>query len=202
MSNERNEVLGRLFLLWSAICKMVVDGVRDAEEVANVLQGIVDGPANTAREVVHRLTRTLFPSITLGATTGREVLDARNVFVGYCDPAFTEAAEDESEGERALDVKEMTENGKFRQIFDGFGRRLDELAMSRSRITAFCRDHRDKLRGGGYGTFFLFKKGKKFFVASVRVVGSGRLGVRVSPLSGARVWYATCQHRIVVPQES
>ena len=36
-------VYERLFKLWSAICKMIVDGTRDASKVAEVLQSIVDG---------------------------------------------------------------------------------------------------------------------------------------------------------------
>ncbi|MBI2630598.1 hypothetical protein HYW73_00040 [Candidatus Nomurabacteria bacterium] len=193
----------RLFKLWAMICKMIMDGVRDAEEVANILQGIVDGPANVAKKVVRRLrlTRMLFGGVVLSATTGREVETAKAVFDGYCDPAFLEGAENEQpEGECALDVEEIMVDGKYRQIFGGFGRDLDELAMSRSRITAFCRDHRDKLRGGGYGTFLLFKRQKFFFVAGVYVDDGGQLNVSVDPLSHDDVWYAEFQLRIVVPQ--
>ena len=38
-----NNVYERLFKLWSMICKMVMDGVRNADDVADLLQTIVDG---------------------------------------------------------------------------------------------------------------------------------------------------------------
>ncbi len=42
MSN--GNVFERLFKLWAAICKMIMDGQRDPERMATVLQGIVDEP--------------------------------------------------------------------------------------------------------------------------------------------------------------
>lgn len=44
MSNDTNEVLARLFKLWSMVCKMVMDGKRDAGQVADCLQQVVDEP--------------------------------------------------------------------------------------------------------------------------------------------------------------
>ena len=46
MSNETKVgVYKRLWKLWAMICKMVMDGVRDPEKVADLLQTIVDGVA-------------------------------------------------------------------------------------------------------------------------------------------------------------
>lgn len=45
MSNDNTEVFARLFKLWAMICKMIMDGKRDAKAVADMLQGIVDGPS-------------------------------------------------------------------------------------------------------------------------------------------------------------
>ena len=47
-------VYERILKLLAAILKMVVDGVRDAEEVAEVLQRIVDGPARVVDEMIVR----------------------------------------------------------------------------------------------------------------------------------------------------
>ena len=41
MENDKN-VYERLWKLWTMICKMVMDGVRDPEKVADALQAIVD----------------------------------------------------------------------------------------------------------------------------------------------------------------
>jgi len=43
MSNDKNvSVYERLWKLWAMVCKMIMDGVRDPEKVAEALQAIVD----------------------------------------------------------------------------------------------------------------------------------------------------------------
>ena len=154
-------------------------------------------------KAIRCLTHTLFSGVRLGPTTGQEVLAASEVFTGYCDPAFTEGGADQPTGEANADVEEMIEDAKYRKLFNSFGRDPDYLDWTRSQITMFCRDHRDKLRGDGFGTFFLFKKGKKFFVAHVLVGdGYGRLYVNVYSLADDHVWYAGYRPRIAVPQQT
>lgn len=50
-------VYERLFKLWSAICKMIVDGARDPYKVAEVLQGIIDRPVKVVEVVGDYVTR-------------------------------------------------------------------------------------------------------------------------------------------------
>ena len=98
-------------------------------------------------------------------------------------------------------VYEMIKDGTFQQIFGGFGENLKRLVWTESQIVVFCRNHRDLLRKEGYGTFFIFEgEDGGVFVADVRVHVDGRLLVRVDSLGSDSVWYASYQHRIVVPQ--
>lgn len=170
-------------------------------DLLGVLHGtheIVRKSAKTIKSVIRRLTRTIKAGVMLVATTGREVEQAQAVFNGYCDPNFL-GGKDMPTEEVTTDVEEMVEDGTYRQIFDGCGRSLRRLLFTRSQIMKFCLDHRAELRGEGYGNFFLYKMGKSFFVADVRVLDGGRLSVFVDPLEYDDVWYAGYRHRIIVP---
>lgn len=103
-------------------------------------------------------------------------------------------------GNTAFAVYEMVEDGTFAQLFGSLGDLNRICFTSREQIDEFCRIHRNKLRGEGYGNFFLHKEGKNFFVAYVHVVVDGRLYVHVGPLGLDVVWTASYQHRLVVPQ--
>lgn len=71
MSNDTNEVLARLFKLWVMICKMIMDGTRDAGLVADYLQRIVD-PSLPQIEPVYCWTKARgtirFPVVSDGWT--------------------------------------------------------------------------------------------------------------------------------------
>ena len=57
MSNEN--IFERLFRLWSAICKMIVDGARDPYEVAEMLQAIIDGSVVMAKKYLRLCASTI-----------------------------------------------------------------------------------------------------------------------------------------------
>ena len=104
-------------------------------------------------------------------------------------------------GQIVFTIYEMVEDGTFSQIFGSLGEDLNQLAFaSREQVDEFCRVHRDKLRTGGYATFFLYKEGENFLVAGVYVDDDGGLGVRVYLLECGRVGHAEYRHRVVVPQ--
>ena len=73
---------------------------------------------------------------------------------------------------------------------------------SREQVDEFCRVHHDKLRKGGYATFFLYKEREEFFVALVGVYGDGRLRVGVGRFSCGVVWNAESRYRFVIPQQT
>jgi len=152
------------------IGKMIMDGARDAEKVADVLQAIVDEPVTVAKKTAAVYLRRLFAEETIKL------------------------------GDTVFAVYEMVVDGTFAQIFESLGDPNRLCFASREQVDEFCRVHRDKLRKGGYATFFLFKKGEEIFVADVFVYDGGRLFVSVFPLEYDFVWHAYCQHRIIVPQ--
>jgi hypothetical protein len=146
--------------------------------------------------------------IVIGKTDGKQTLaNAKDVFTGWVDPDFVNYGcdvEGKPAPETPVEVFEMVEDGDFARIFGGFNVSLDELCLSQHQIKSFAKDHRDKLRTDGYGTFFLFKVAKgndsEFFVAYVDFDDGGRLEVSVHRFSDDHVWYAGFRRRIVVPQ--
>ncbi|OGI68688.1 hypothetical protein A2738_00035 [Candidatus Nomurabacteria bacterium RIFCSPHIGHO2_01_FULL_42_15] len=94
-------------------------------------------------------------------------------------------------------IYELIENGAFEPVFKSLGK-VGELELEQSQINQFIRDHRDKLRTKGYGTFFRVKGG---FVANVRFDDRGQLYVYVDRFDDESVWCAGYRHRFVAPQQ-
>ncbi len=142
--------------------------------------------------------------IAIGATDGTETLaQAGDVFTGWIDPDFKNWELDSpsvATSPMPVMVTELTKNGTFAEIYKSLGELLDDLCFSQAQIKKFCVEHRSKL-STDYGTFFLFKKHGNFFVADVRVLGGGRLRVRVRRFSFDGVWRAERGHRFVFPQQ-
>jgi hypothetical protein len=141
--------------------------------------------------------------ITVAATDGTETLANTNDVFYYIDNDFRNWGTNVA-GKRTVEttvqVYEMIKDGNFSQIYGGFGENLDRLCLSQAQIKVFCRDHRGWLRKEGYGSFFLFKVGTEFFVASVRVYSDGYLYADVDRLSYGFVWRADDRLRFVFPQ--
>ena len=95
-----------------------------------------------------------------------------------------------------LSVYELTEDMTFEQIFPI----PEKMFLTQGQILSFIEKHKDKLRTGGYATFFLFRSKGKFFVALVHVVGGGALRVSVGRLENGGLWDAQYRHRVVIPQ--
>lgn len=144
--------------------------------------------------------------IIIGPTDGtRAIAQAKDVFAGYIDSDFMNYGLDvpgPTTAAMKADIREMAEtDGTFMEIYGSLGRPLDQLCFrNQHQIVLFCKEHKDKLRQDGYGTFFLFKRGDEFFVAYVYVFSSGRLYVYAFRLSYVHVWCAECRHRFVLPQ--
>ena len=187
-------VFERLFKLWTMICKMVMDGTRDAERVASVLQSVVDGLAGV-KVYLRRLFET--EVTTIGATDGTETFASSGLFTGGVYGVDLSGVAGASTPAVTLNVHEMIEDGAFRPVFESLGTSGNE-ELEQSQVNAFVRDHPDKLRRDGYGTFFRLKGG---FVASVRFGGLGRLRVSVIGFSSGYVWLARYRRRFVSPQQ-
>jgi len=188
MSNEKN-VYERLWKLWTMICKMIMDGVRDPYKVAEILQGIV----TEVKVYLRRLYET--ESIIVGATNGTETFVSSGIFAGGVYGETLPIGVGKPTLATNAIVDEIIEDGKFTELFGSLGERN---RWQESQVVQFCRDHRDKLRTDGYGTFFELEGG---FVARVDVGGDGRLRVYVRKFSNDDVWHARYRPRIVVPQQ-
>ena len=159
--------------------------------------------AELAENIVGYLKRIFAEkSVEVAETDGKETLaSVTDVFKGGIYGAVPRKKPGKRTKKILAAVYEMIKDGKYRQIFGGFGENLRRLVWQESQIVAFCRDHRDLLRADGYGTFFLFEgEDGGFFVAFVDFDDFGRLEVRVYPFSVDNVWGAEYRHRVVVPQ--
>lgn len=146
--------------------------------------------------------KILYKDINIPALKGsKTIARADEVFTSYIDSDFENYGTDKKgvKTEAApLAVLEIEKDGTFKEIFESFGN-PEELVLSQEQIIKFCEDHKDKLRQGGYGTFFLFKTNEEFFVAGVHVDSDG-LSVRAHRFSVGGVWGAEYRRRVVVPQ--
>lgn len=142
--------------------------------------------------------KTLYKDIKLKEIKRDSLIKDSKLFT-YIDSDFVKYGADipNKQNTPALlcEVKELTENMTFKQMFDT----PDTQWLTQGQILQFIENNKDKLRDGSYATFFLFKSGEDFFVTSVRVSSSG-LCVRVYRLGYGPVWDAESRLRLVVPQ--
>lgn len=186
MSNEKN-VYERLWKLWAMVCKMAMDGARDPHKVAEILQSIV------SKVYLRRLYET--ESIVVSATDGIETFASSGIFTGgIYGEALPIGVGKPTLATNAI-VNEMIEDGRFTELFESLGERK---RWQESQVVQFCCDHRNKLRTGGYGTFFELEGG---FVASVDVNDDGRPRVFVRRFSVDYVWSPEFLLRVVAPQQ-
>lgn len=143
-------------------------------------------------------------TIELDETDGKAtIVKAKDTFPGWIDPNFNGYGCDvksEPTKKMQVSVHEMIKDGTFAQIWNGMSDDLNSLCLTQSQIIQFVQKHHKWLRTEGYGTFFLFKVGDKFFVAGVGVDDDGQLRVYVYRFSNDYVWDAEYRHRVVLPQ--
>jgi len=64
-------------------------------------------------------------------------------------------------------VLELYNTASSKQLFESFGRPLEELCLTRQQIIVFCENHPDRLRGNGFATLFLFKDKGELIIARI-----------------------------------
>ena len=194
----------RILKLLGSILGMVVDGTRDPEKVAEALelvakslQLIVSEPRLFVKKYLRRLFET--ETITIPAGDGSETFESSGLFTGRIYGVSIPAKIDNPTAtpEVLVNVHEMVEDGEYSVLFGSLGK-AGEPEYEQSQVVDFCRIHPDKLRTGGYGTFFRLKGG---LVAYVLIDDGGRLHVRVYEFSDVNVWRAECRLRLVAPQQ-
>ena len=179
----------RLFKLWSMICKMVMDGARDPEKVAEILQTIVDETKTYLQQ--------LFTDLEIDAKDGTETFESSGVFPGgVYGVAVPAAAKGKPTPAAKATVWEIILDGIFALLFGSMGD--NRKRWTEAQVIEFCRRHYGKLRTGGYTTFFEMEGG---VVAFAYFDDSGRLEVYVDSFSHDSVWHAKYQHRLVSLQQ-
>lgn len=175
----------------------------DFDKLMSHLQDGTEGKFDGKKETtVLRLLKG--ESIIIEKCDGTEILtQAEKVFKSGIDSDFKNWKLDKTSKateKTAVAVHEIIKDSTFVQMFGSFGTDLDKLCLTQHQIKSFCKNHSDWLREGGYGTFFLFKDGENFFVASVHVCSDG-LSVGVDEFEDSCVWSAKYLRRVVVPQQ-
>ena len=206
-------VYERIFKLWTSICKMMVDGVRDPERVAEMLEVVsktLQAMVNEPAVAVNKYLRRLF-TFTLGATDGKDNYEtAREVFKAGFDPDFENwgivfsgiAPETEIAGD------ELISNGKFSDFLENTAAELEKRRILGSQFLKICRDTPDKLQRNGCANFSVLTKGDKpvakdlsnVFGADVRVRDGGGLSSGLRRFQNDYVWFGGGGLRIFSPQ--
>ena len=143
-------------------------------------------------------------SLVIGPTNGtRTLVDASDVFPGGIDSDFRNWDASGPSGptpETPVEVFELVKDATFEQMFSSVADELDRLCFTEDQIIEFVQTHPSWLRTGGYGTFFPYKRNRKFFVAYVGFHARVELDVSVYKLGYDYVWDAGYRHRVVRPQ--
>ncbi len=184
-------VYKRLFDLRATIDKMIVDGTRSAEKVADALQVIVDNASTYLRLLYNE------HAFGVDATDGTETFKSSGLFTGGI---YGQAVPIVAQGKPTLATKatvwEMILDAPYALLFGSLGE--NRKRWTEHQVVQFCRQHPDKLRKEGYGTFFEMEGD---VVALVLFDGNGRLSVSFDPFDFSCVWFAGYQPRVVSLQQ-
>jgi len=182
---SRINVYERILKLLYSILKMIFEGPRDPEKVAEAFQAIVDEPAT-----INRRFKRLF-TFKLGAVNGKDTLaTASEVFQAGIDPNFENWGIVFSgvapETEMAAD--ELTPHDNFSNYFGSTAAELEKRRLLGSQFLSLCRDDLssnsdNKLRRKSFANFVLLSAGDRpvaedlsnVFLAGISVSGNGKL---------------------------
>lgn len=211
MSNDKEaNVYERLWKLYVMIGKMIMDGVRDPQKVAEVLQSIVSEKVGEAKVYLRWISVT-----PLAATVPESLESAREVFKTRFDANFEKWGVDFSETALAMDISgdELVHDGKFYEFLGNTAEELERRRVLGSQLVKFCREHSDDkddtLRKGGIANFFVLTKGKSqpvkkdlsnVLVASVFIYGVDNLTVSLYRFNSSVFWGSANRQRTFSPQ--
>src|SRR5258708_4632216 len=107
-----------------------------------------------------------------------------------------------------VEIHDMIADATYAELFPSLAADLNLLRWQWVQVLEFCDEHRDKLRAGGYSTFFLIttdgepvaKDLSNVFVARVALGDNGQPEAYVNPFSHRIVWSAGNHHPLVSPQ--
>ena len=186
----------RILKLLGSILGMVVDGTRDPEKVAKMLEALKETFQKIVDETKTYL-KELFTDVPVDATDGTETFQSSELFTGGIYGVAVPAV---AKGKPTLATKatvwEMILDATFALMFGGLGK--TRKRWTEAQVVWFCRNRSKFLRKDGFATFFEMEGD---VVAGVCIGVDGRLSVYVDKFSDVNVWYAKYQHRLVTPQQ-
>jgi len=133
--------------------------------------------------------------IVIGATSGKTIASAKDVFIWGIDPDFgcrNLNVPGKTTPKTPVQVYEVVGSGDLKTIFAG--KDLNNLYLEQEQIIAFVRGHKKWLCKGGYATFFV----NELFVAIVCLSDNSEPHVSYERLSRSNVSYSGPQRRRVV----
>lgn len=195
----------RLFKLWTMVCKMIMDGKRSVEQVADLLQTVVDGKA----QEVNKYLRRLF-TFKLGSMDGTGTYsEAKKLFRAGFDPEF------KNQGivfsgvapETMVAIDQLIQDGLFSEFLGVTVMELEKRRLLGSQFLAICKNC-NKLRKNFYDNFFVLTRGDELvaedlsnvFIANVFVDDGGGLGSDLYAFSDEDIWDEKGCPRIFSPE--
>jgi hypothetical protein len=146
------------------------------------------------------LGKEIIINVTNGSGT---IAKAKNVFTGGIDSDFVNYGTDvKSQPTEKTPVKvfEMRRDATFAQIYNDFGKNIDDLCLTQPQIISFVTEHSKWLNMDGYATFFIFMLNNEFFIAHVILDDNGLEVCIYYYLKNDYIWGSKFKHRFVVPQ--
>lgn len=115
----------------------------------------------------------LCPLVLLPTNKGLVTITEAKAVFGHGSDSFVqnidrESAELDTE-ETRVGLFQTSKDGTYRDWFGSLGVDLCLLFLTKRQIWQFCQTHREHLRVGGQGTFFLFEREGKPVVAEVNM---------------------------------
>lgn len=185
MGNDKN-VYERLWKLWTVICKMIMDGVRNPEKVAEVLQSIVDGAGKDNSYLL-----LLYTDLVVGAVNAVRTFSNSGFIIRYVRPCYNRAIGHSTEKTFAS-VFELIKNGTFNEIFSSLGKNRPRW-KTEGQIVEFLSNHRIM---PDHSVFFELEEGSIVEVSSINDCRE----IKILSLEQTRVWNVKDRCHFAFPQ--
>lgn len=137
--------------------------------------------------------------LSLESIDGQQFMAASNSFELFhnCNNIFTAKQKGKPSEYCELVVYKLNATLKAPEIFKAFGVNLNRLCLSESQVLCFCEKYPEELTSDGLATFFLVKKGNKYFIFDIHK-GENKILVVISDMRTARVWQKKRGYRIII----
>jgi len=196
VSNEKEvSVYERLWKLWAMISKMIMDGVRDPQKVADLLQTVVDGACATVTTHLRHLC-----VVNLSRTDGTRKFINSGIFNGGMGGLDRLRATDVIPASAAkVHLWGMAKDGSLSEIFGSL--RETRVLWTEHQVDEFCRHNINKLQRSDNcivyqnATFFEMEDG---IVASVFVDDHNRRRLVLNLLSDPYTWSHVSRHQVAI----